>query len=61
MRYLVLTFAISWGGVTVLYFADVDLGGSAGQGIGTIIFMGAPAVAAITLLSFRRTSIRTVL
>ncbi len=58
MRYLVLTFAISWGGVTVLYFADVDLGGSAGQGIGTIIFMGAPAVAAITLLSFRRTSIR---
>lgn len=57
-EFLVLTFAISWGGVTVLYFADVDLGSSAGQGIGTIIFMGAPAIAAITLLRFRRASIR---
>lgn len=58
LRFLVLTFAISWGGVTALYFADVDLGSSAGQGVGTIIFMGAPAFAAITLLRFRRVSIR---
>jgi membrane protease YdiL (CAAX protease family) len=57
-RFLVLTFAISWGGVTVLYFADVDLGSSAGQGIGTLVFMGAPAFAAITLLRVHRTSIR---
>lgn len=57
-EFLVLTFAISWSGVTVLYFADVDLGSSSGQGIGTIIFMGAPAIAAITLLRFRRASIR---
>ena len=58
LRFLVLTFAISWGGVTVLSFAGVDLGSSAGQGIGTLVFMGAPAIAAITLLSFRRASIR---
>lgn len=57
-RFLVLTFAISWGGVTALNFADVNLGSSAGQGIGTIIFMGAPAIAAITLLRFRWRSIR---
>lgn len=57
-RFLVLTFAISWGGVTTLYFADVDLGTSAGQGIGTIIFMGAPAIAAIILLRIRRVPIR---
>jgi membrane protease YdiL (CAAX protease family) len=44
--------------VTALYFADVDLGSNAGQGVGTIIFMGAPAFAAITLLRFRRVSIR---
>jgi membrane protease YdiL (CAAX protease family) len=56
--FLALTFAISWGGMTVLYFADVDLGRSAGQGIGTIVFMGAPAIAAITLLRFRHASIR---
>jgi membrane protease YdiL (CAAX protease family) len=57
-EFLVLTFAISWGGMTVLYFTDVDIGSSAGQGIGTIIFMGAPAIAAITLLRYRRASIR---
>lgn len=57
-EFLVLTFAISWGGMTVLYFADVDVGSSSGQGIGTLIFMGAPAIAAITLLRFRRASIR---
>jgi membrane protease YdiL (CAAX protease family) len=56
--FLVLTFAISWGGVTMLSLADVDLGSSGGQGIGTIVFMGAPAIAAITLLRFRRASIR---
>ena len=56
--FLALTFAISWGGMTVLYFADVDLGRSAGQGIGTIVFMGAPGIASITLLRFRRASIR---
>mgnify|MGYP006286055395 CR=1 FL=1 len=56
--FLVLTFAISWGGMAVLYFADVDLGSSAGQSIGTIVFMGAPAIAAITLLRYRRASIR---
>jgi len=57
-EFLVLTFAISWGGVTALSFADVDIGSSAGQGIGTLVFMGAPAVAAIALLRFRRASIR---
>jgi len=57
-EFLVLTFAISWGGLTVLYFADVDIGSSAGQGIGSIIFMGAPAIAAITLLRFHRAAIR---
>lgn len=56
--FLVLTFGISWGGLTLLYFGDVDLGSSAGQGIGTIVFMGAPAIAAIALLRFRRESIR---
>jgi membrane protease YdiL (CAAX protease family) len=56
--FLVLAFAISWGGLTVLHYADVDLRSSAGQGIGTIIFMGAPALAAVTLLWFRRASIR---
>jgi len=57
-RFLVLTFAISWGGVTMLYFAGVDIGSSGGQGIGTLIFMGAPAITAITLLRVRRESIR---
>jgi len=42
----------------MLYFVDVDLGSSAGRGAGTLIFMGAPAIAAITLLRFRRASIR---
>lgn len=56
--FLTLTFAVSWGGMTVLYFADVDLGSSGGQSIGTIIFMGAPAIVAITLLRLRRPSIR---
>jgi pimeloyl-ACP methyl ester carboxylesterase len=58
LRFLVLTFAISWGGMTAFYFADVDPGSSAGQGVGTIIFMGAPAIAAITLLRFRRAAVR---
>ena len=58
MKFLVLTFTISWGGLLGLIFAGVDLGSSSGQGIGTVIFMGAPAIAAITLLRFRRASIR---
>ena len=58
LRFLALTFAISWGGMTVLSFIGGDLGSSAEQGIGTLIFMGAPAIAAISLLRFRRASIR---
>lgn len=58
VEFLVLTFTISWGGLLGLSFAGVDLGNSSGQGIGTVIFMGAPAIAAITLLRFRRASIR---
>lgn len=57
-EFLLLTFAISWGGVTVLVFAGFDLGSGAGQGIGTIIFMGGPAIAAIALLGLRGKSIR---
>ena len=57
-RFLILTFAISWGGVAVLSLVGVDLGSSGGQGIGTILFMGAPALSAITLLHLRRASIR---
>ena len=57
-RFLVVTFAISWGGLTVLSLVGVDVGSSAGQGIGTLVFMGAPAVAAITLLRVDRTSVR---
>ncbi len=56
--FLLLTFAISWGGLAGLGFADIDLGSSSGQGLGTIIFMGGPAIAAITLLRIRRSSIR---
>jgi len=56
--FLALTFGISWGGVTLLRVIDVDIGSSAGQGIGTVVFMGAPAIAAIAVLRFRRKSIR---
>ena len=34
-----LTFGISWGGVTLLRFLDVDPGSGVGQGIGTVVFM----------------------
>ena len=57
-EFLLLTFVISWGGMAGLYFADVDIGSSTGQGIGTVFFMGAPAIAAITVLRFRRPSVR---
>ena len=56
--FLALAFGISWGGVTFLRLLGVDLGSSAGQGIGTVVFMGAPAVAAIVVLRVRRASVR---
>ena len=56
--FLVLTFGISWGGVSFLWFLDVNLATAAGQGIGSAVFMGAPAVAAIVILRFRGKSIR---
>lgn len=56
--FLTLTFGISWGGVMLLHFLDVDLGSGGGQGIGTVVFMGAPAIAAIAVLRFRRKSVR---
>jgi membrane protease YdiL (CAAX protease family) len=56
--FLALTYGISWGGVTVLHFLDVDPGGGTGQGIGTVVFMGAPAISAFAILSLRRKSIR---
>jgi membrane protease YdiL (CAAX protease family) len=58
LGFLGLAFGISWGGVIVLQFLDVDIGSGAGQGIGTIVFMWAPAIAAIVVLRFRGTSIR---
>lgn len=56
--FLALTFGISWGGMTVLRFLDIDLSSGAGQGIGSVVFMGAPAIAAIAILRFRGKSIR---
>ncbi len=56
--FLALTFGISWSGVTLLRLFDVDLGSGAGQGIGTVVFMWAPAIAAIAVLRFHRRSIR---
>jgi len=56
--FLALTFGISWGGMTLLRLFDVDIGSSAGQGIGTVVFMGAPALAAITVLRARRKPVR---
>ena len=46
LAFLGLTFVISWGGVTTLYLVNVDLG----SGIATIVFMGAPAFAALAIL-----------
>ncbi|UWG47842.1 Metal-dependent membrane protease, CAAX family [Halanaeroarchaeum sp. HSR-CO] len=56
--FLVLTFGISWGGVSLLWFLDVDLASGAGQGIGSVVFMGAPTIATIVILRFRGKSIR---
>jgi len=56
--FLALAFGISWGGLTLLRFLGVDLGSSTGQGIGTVVFMWAPATAAMTVLRFRRRPIR---
>ena len=56
--FLGLTFGISWGGVTLLRLLDVDLGSGLGQGVGTVVFMWAPAIAALAVLRFRRKSIR---
>lgn len=56
--FLALTYGLSWGGVTLLWFLDVDLGSSGGQGIGSVVFMWAPAVAAIAVLHFHQKSIR---
>ena len=58
LRFLALTYGISWGGVTVLHFLGVDLGTGTGQGLGTVVFMWAPAITAIVVLRFRRTLIR---
>ena len=56
--FLALTFGISWGGVTVLWLLNVDFGSGAGQGIGSVVFMGAPAIAAIAILRLRGRPIR---
>jgi membrane protease YdiL (CAAX protease family) len=55
--FVALTVAISWGGIAALVVADVDVAG-AGRGIGTLVFMGAPAVAALGLRGLRREPIR---
>ncbi|WP_187292637.1 CPBP family intramembrane glutamic endopeptidase [Salinarchaeum sp. Harcht-Bsk1] len=57
-RFLALTYGISWSGVTLLWFLDVDLGSGVGAGVGTVVFMWAPAIAAIAVLRVRHRSIR---
>jgi len=57
--FLVLAFAISWGGLAVLHAVGVDIRRTTGQGLGSLIFMGAPAIAAIAILRFRRVPIRS--
>jgi membrane protease YdiL (CAAX protease family) len=44
--------------VTALWILGVDLGSGAGQGLGSVVFMWAPATAAIAVLRFRGRSIR---
>lgn len=56
--YLGLTYGIAWGGVTLLWLLGADLGGGTGQGLGTVVFMGAPGIAAIAVLRSSRRSVR---
>jgi membrane protease YdiL (CAAX protease family) len=57
--YLILTYGISWGGLISLRLLEIDVASGAGRGVGTVVFMGAPAIAAILVLGLRRHPIRS--
>ena len=58
VAFLGLTVAVSWGGVATLSVAGVDVGTGAGLGVATLVFMGAPALAAVAISILYRDSIR---